>query len=427
MTDSRQPGKLRVSKSGHSGSSGGSSSKKTTTTTTATGDIQPLKIIVDGQPKQLNIEELSPKNNMYEIQTNASGNIMKLGLKGSSLNALREKSAGALLKLSAGDTSYSLPLEAVDTAKIAKEMGVGEDDLSISITVQKADTSDAALSTSIDGAQVVTAPIDFEIEISSGSGQPRALNNMEQYVSRTLLLKGIADSSHLTGVMYDSDSGKYIFVPSTFQTSGGDTTATLKRYGNSIYTVMEYSKTFPDVQNHWANQSIETLASKFIVNGDNSGNFNPDASITRAEFISMVVRSLGIPEEKGNSNFSDVNSQWFAGAVNAASKSGLVSGYKDGTFQPDHNISRQEITSILCNAIEFAGTGNNMKDPEQYLSKFEDQAVIGTWARESIALTVKYGIADGTPSGQFMPQSNATRSEAAAMLTRMLKFLKFID
>ena len=405
-------------------SGGGSSSKKTTT---ATGAVQPLKIIVDGQTKQMNIEELNPKNNVYEVQTNASGNTMKLGLKGSSLNALREKSAGAVLKLNAVDTSYSLPLEAVDITKIAKEMGVEEDDLSISITVQKADASDAELSTSMDGAQIVTSPIDFKIEVSSGNGQTKALNDMKQYVSRTLLLKDITDSSHLTGVMYDPDSSKYIFVPSTFQTSGGDTTATLKRYGNSIYTVMEYSKTFPDAQNHWANQYIEELASKFIVNGDNSGNFNPDASITRAEFISMVVRSLGIPEEKGNSNFSDVNNQWFAGAVNAASKSDLASGYKDGTFKPENNISRQEITSILCNAIKFSGASSNMKDPEQYLSKFEDQAVIGTWARESIGLAVKYGIVDGTPSGQFMPQSNATRSEAAAMLTRMLKLLKFID
>src|SRR5690606_11235384 len=132
--------------------------------------------------------------------------------------------------------------------------------------------------------------------------------------------------------------------------------ATLKSTTNSIYGVVQFNKTFPDVAAHWGKGYVESVANKLIVEGYEDGTFGPDRSITRAEFATVIVRALGLSSKKGTASFSDVKSgDWFANAVAVAAEAGIVKGYEDGTFQPNKVITREELAAMVVRASAFAG------------------------------------------------------------------------
>lgn len=172
---------------------------------------------------------------------------------------------------------------------------------------------------------------------------------------------------------------------------------------------------FNDIDNHWAKSEISTMSNKGYVNGNN-GMFRPNDSITRAEFVSMMVRILDIESENANSSFIDVNSSdWFAPNVLAAVKNGMVKGYEDNTFRPHDPITRQEIGTIIGSILN-----ENISDAQisEILSVYNDK--IADWAKLKVAISVKAGIIQGLPGNEFGGNQNATRAQAVVMLLRYL-------
>ena len=142
----------------------------------------------------------------------------------------------------------------------------------------------------------------------------------------------------------------------------------------------------------------------------------------------MLARALDLTEDESAAKFSDVHSEkWFAGAVGAAVKAGLVSGYGDGTFRPDNPISREEIAAMATCAIKAAGFTAEVIDVNAAIAKFKDRNEISGWAKTSVAVAVETGIITGKETGDFAPSDNATRSEAAEIVERTLSYIKFIN
>ncbi|MGB9661075.1 MAG: S-layer homology domain-containing protein [Moorellaceae bacterium] len=179
-------------------------------------------------------------------------------------------------------------------------------------------------------------------------------------------------------------------------------------------------KTFADIQGHWAQEEIEQMADMGIAGGVSSDSFAPDSNVTRAQFVALLIRSLGIEETlPAEASFKDVNpNSWYYGAVEAAQAEGLVSGYTDGTFRPEQNITREEIAAMVVRAMAKSGVYITADDTA--LAAFADKDAISSWAREAVAQAVKAGIARGRADDCFAPKENATRAEAAVMLKRML-------
>lgn len=178
---------------------------------------------------------------------------------------------------------------------------------------------------------------------------------------------------------------------------------------------VKVSSIFKDTDNHWAKNEILTMASKGYVNGNN-GMFRPNDNITRAEFVSMMVRILGTETADAVTSFSDVKaSDWFALNVATAVKSGLVKGYEDGTFRPNSPITRQEIGTIIGSLLN---EGLTVSQAEELLSIYNDD--VADWAKTSVASSVKAGIIQGLPGNVFGGSQNATRAQAAVMLLRYL-------
>ena len=169
---------------------------------------------------------------------------------------------------------------------------------------------------------------------------------------------------------------------------------------------------FEDIENHWARDSIMEMAALGYAKGSN-GLFRPDDNISRAEFVSLMVRALGLSGE-GQSNFKDVNpGDWFAKDVALAAEKGYVKGYSDGTFKPNSPISRQEICSIIGSLLS-----DEAIDADEVLTVFNDK--VAEWARVAVAKTVKAEIIKGLPGNIFGGTQNTTRAEATVMLLRYL-------
>ena len=109
---------------------------------------------------------------------------------------------------------------------------------------------------------------------------------------------------------------------------------------------------FSDVSDgQWHNKAVSTMAKLGIVKGRRADRFDPDASITRAEFAAICARFNTKPVEN-NGSFSDISGHWAENEIERAAAFGWISGYPDGTFHPDARITRAEamtmINRVLC-------------------------------------------------------------------------------
>ncbi|WP_059046958.1 S8 family serine peptidase [Paenibacillus rubinfantis] len=196
-------------------------------------------------------------------------------------------------------------------------------------------------------------------------------------------------------------------------------------YGFSRYIYLAKNVTFTDVtpvKFAWAVDAIEILASKDILAGSVDGSFHPETQVTRAEFVSMLVRALELkadPKAASQTSFLDVPAgSWYEEAVKIATSKGLISGYANGTFAPDQPITRGEIAVVLAKALEVLGQSAGGGGANH---SFADQARIPAWAAEAVAKVTSLGVMNGKAGNRFEAESPTTRAEAAAVVYRIFK------
>ncbi|PYI51484.1 S-layer homology domain-containing protein [Paenibacillus flagellatus] len=344
-----------------------------------------------------------------------------VSLPAQSLNQAADSVDGAVLTVRSGGVTYHLPADLLDIDAIASELGVQAGDMQVLITLEKITGTEAdAIADAVEkqGGEVIGDVYDFSLRVQAG-GKTRTIDDFgSRYAERSLTLSGNVSGS-ATAVVIDPATGEMTFVPARFIQANGKTTVIIKRTGNSLYTVVSYSKTFDDMKGHWAQADIERLASKLLVKGVTDTAFAPDQSITRAEFAALLVRALGLTPQDGSSSFGDVRaSDWFASAAATASKAGLIEGYEDGTFRPNQAISREELAVLAARAFDFVD-GRAASGSPSALQAFADAGKISGWARDAAALAVSEGILNGVDDSVFAPQDHTSRAQAAVMLKRL--------
>ncbi len=172
-------------------------------------------------------------------------------------------------------------------------------------------------------------------------------------------------------------------------------------------------KPFDDVPaTHWAYDSIMFMVDKGILKGTGPGYFSPDRPARRSEFAVIMVKALNLPVENTELNFKDVQTKhWAYSFIAAAQKAGLMSGYPDGTFKPDKEVTRGEMAVILVRAfgLEKTGTATEFSDvPSDY------------WAAEAILTLADNKITKGYEDRTFRPSLPVRRSEAAIFLAKSI-------
>lgn len=187
------------------------------------------------------------------------------------------------------------------------------------------------------------------------------------------------------------------------------------------------AKTFSDISKHSSKDEIEELASRGIINGKSEDLFEPDATMTRAEFAAIVVQSLGLSEQSTHI-FEDVGqNDWFFGFVAAAYKYNIISGVSDTEFNPNGTITREEAAVMISRAAKLCGmdTEYTASQSRDILSAFADYISASGWAANSLAFCFDSGIMPDDEM-EIKPQSAALRAEIAVMLYNLLDRAKLL-
>ncbi len=373
------------------------------------------------------LSELTSSSNEanFPVGSNSAG--AEIVLPGAELVRLAASNTNAVLSFTSDQASYSLPLKLLNDANLAGQF-TGEFAIKVSMVTASGSAAGDAERAASQSSLTLAAPImEFRVT-AEAEGKAIELNNFgNTYVKRTIALPNGKNTENLTGVLYNPTTGTFSFVPSVFTTEGDQVTASLMRNGNSYYTVVESIKTFNDINGHWAQASIEELASRLIVDGTGNGAFAASRNVTRAEFAAIATRALGLTADAGAaSGFSDIDQgAWYAEAVGTAVGAGLMNGYPNGTFKPNAPITRQEMAVVLSKASGFAG--GTLTSNTSVLDRFSDASDVPAWARESLTELASSGILQGNANGRIAPAQEATRAETAVMLEKLLQRLQFID
>ncbi|MBU5444791.1 leucine-rich repeat protein [Paenibacillus sp. MSJ-34] len=173
---------------------------------------------------------------------------------------------------------------------------------------------------------------------------------------------------------------------------------------------------FIDIAGHWAETNIKRAAAKGMVSGYPDGTFKPNHFVTRAEFTVMLTSALQLEEEGATLTFIDQDQIgiWAKQSVAKAEKTGIVSGYGDGSFRPNAQITRAEMAVMIARALK-------LQLKAETATGFADDEAIPQWAKGAVEAIRGIGIVDGRGGNRFVPNEKATRAEAAVILLRMIE------
>ncbi|MCR8632702.1 GLUG motif-containing protein [Paenibacillus radicis (ex Xue et al. 2023)] len=172
---------------------------------------------------------------------------------------------------------------------------------------------------------------------------------------------------------------------------------------------------FSDTKGHWAEMNIHDLVQLGVINGYSDDTFKPDNRITRAEFVTVIVKAFHLQAQTGKA-FADTEAHWARSAIETASTLGVVTGYSVSTFGPDDLITREQMAVIVIRAAQIDSTDMKIS--------FADNAEISDWARNALTAAAAKNLINGYEDGTVKPKANTTRAEALTVILRALQLQK---
>ncbi len=181
---------------------------------------------------------------------------------------------------------------------------------------------------------------------------------------------------------------------------------------------------FTDVkENAWYKNAVGFVAARGITSGTGDNQFSPDAKLTRAQFIVLLMNAYQISTQNQSEldrqqNFADAGNTYYTEYLSAAKSLGIANGIGNNMFAPEKEITRQEMFVMLYNALKVIDEAPAATlDTE--LSDFNDADQVADWASGSLSDLVKAGIITGNNS-KLNPASSTTRAEIAQVLYNLL-------
>lgn len=337
-------------------------------------------------------------------------------IENEALRAWLDQSSAQVLNVVTPYGSYELPRREISLQALATQ--AGSDINSIQLVIQLAVDSNALKSAASKGHNGLQA-VSYTVTATSSSGKTITLDKFKSYVKRSLNVAKTYRSSEIAVVRVDGTGSGYTPVP--FKVNGQR--IDIYSQTNSTYLVLLNPVTFQDMGTHWSKGDVESLAANMIVTGRSEQNFVPNAPITRAEFAALVVRALGLTADTKAVAFQDIAlSDWYAGEIQAAADAGIITGYLDGNFKPNRDITREQMALMVYKAMDYAG----YHQADAAKAQFADASSISAWSQAAVYELAGLGILNGDPKLRFNPQSSATRAESAAVLHRMIQDLTYV-
>ena len=159
-----------------------------------------------------------------------------------------------------------------------------------------------------------------------------------------------------------------------------------------------------------------------LTTGTSEDTFSPNDTLTRGMLVTILYREAEEPDVSELTNpFGDVGDEYYSNAIIWASENGIVTGYGNGSFGPDDELTRQDLAVML---IRYAGLLNYTLPTVRAYEGFDDEALISDYAKIAVETLHEAGIINGKGEGIFDPLGSATRAELVAMLHRFLEAVK---
>ena len=176
--------------------------------------------------------------------------------------------------------------------------------------------------------------------------------------------------------------------------------------------------TFADLNEaSWAKSSIEALAKKGVLSGKGDGKFYPNDTVTREEFVKIIVEAIDIHEKDATVDFGDVAAnRWSYSYIASASRANIIQGTGANTFSPAGQMSRQDMAVIMLRVADLLGI--ELKSN----ATFADETSIAGYAKDAVKKLAGAGIINGVGDNKFSPKTTVTRAQAAKIVYELLTY-----
>ncbi|MCR8844789.1 Ig-like domain-containing protein [Paenibacillus sp. SC116] len=341
-------------------------------------------------------------------------------------------SAGKDLRIGVryGDWMYTIALRDLSLQNISNQLNTSASSATLLLSIEK-QTGQSSLYTSWlakESGQDVTGVHEFNVSAFTSVPSVKAVDvqvkTQVNYRSSTAL-----DKNKTIAVMLDSQAVRLGYIPTQIRSEQGAHVLQSQAPSNERIAVVNSTKTFSDTAGHWAAGDINALAGRFIADAASGDKFQPDRSVTRAEFAVMIARGLGLKGDPNQvSSFKDV-SRGHADApyIGAAVKAGIILGYEDRTFKPNDPITREHMSMMMVRAMKTAGyTQQLSKSVDSYFTRFSDRSQFASKSQATVAQALEAGIIQGMSQNTFGVRTKATRAQATSMIRRMLEKIQYM-
>lgn len=444
-------------------SSGGSSEDNRTPVTPPQSNAAVI-VIVNGQEQNAGIETKTTEegksivtvgvdNKVIEgkideaIKSNTTGigNLLQVPVADTQSDVVKVELTGDIVKklednhfdvsVKRDNIEYIIPAEEFTIGKVADNFGILEKDLfeiKIEMKITKLEEAVVAKYNEVakaNGAELVFPPVEFEITAKTtkidGTTEDVAISKFSSYVARIMEIPAGLDPSKITtGIVFNPD-GTYSHVPTEMFQKDGKWYAKLNSLTNSNYSVVWNPVAVKSVESHWSKDAVNDMASRLVI--FNPETFDPNKAITRADFAEYIVRALGLYREgsKHENMFKDVSATGDRTlAILIANEYGIVTGYPDGTFRPDQQITREEAMAMCQRAMKVTKLAG--VDQNRYQS-YTDYKQVGSWATTYVKEVLSAHVFIGTTATTISPKANLNHAEAAQAIKNLLAESKLIN
>lgn len=350
-------GKLTITTRPFSGGSsgGGSSTTKTETTNNPDGSTTKTETKSDGT--------------VVETTTNKDGSTTKTETKKDGSSVTENKDAS-------GSTA---------TVKTDKNGS----------TEAEAKISEKAVADAKESGEAVKVPAEVKAGENSSSA-PTVKVELPKNAGETKVEIPVKNVSGGTVAVIVHPDGTEEIVKDSLPTENG---IQLTVSGNTTVKIMDNSKDFVDVKDHWAKDAIDFVSARELVNGIDAAHYAPDAATTRAQLWTILGRQNDA-DLTGGANWYEKAQAW-----------SVANGISDGT-NPNGTITRAQMVTMLWRTAGSAAAESK--------TGFTDVSVDSYYA-QAVAWAVENGITTGVGGGRFDPNATCTRAQIATFLARSLK------
>ena len=173
---------------------------------------------------------------------------------------------------------------------------------------------------------------------------------------------------------------------------------------------------FVDFPTGWSNEAVTAAVNNGLLNGRSANRIEPEGNLTRAEMATVINRAFGATIEKNISSFGDVSpNEWYYHEIAKAYNMQTFQGDDSGTMRPDSYITREEVFAVIARALVLETTDFSS------LEKFGDKSSVSEWAKPYAAILAEKGYVNGDNLGNLNPLANITREEFAQIMHNIIK------